>query len=123
VNLLIAGPRTMTVSLEEIDDAFGAPILRSDVDRVVCGMAEGMDLCGLRWAQASGIEVIKLPVTNEDYERHGRYKAPKVRNWRMAKVAEVGLIWWDGYSGGTAHMIAAMRALDKFVRICKPRGA
>ena len=121
MNLLIAGSRTIFPSFDEIDTAFGVPIDRANVDRVISGMAEGVDTVAVKWAKHHGIEVIHMPVTNEDYEQYGRFKAPKVRNWRMARIAEMGLVWWDGYSGGSAHMIAAMRALDKFVRIVKPR--
>lgn len=121
VKLIIAGGRNVHPTNEQIDAAFDDLLfVRGDVIEVICGMAQGADLCGLRWAEANGISVFRDPVTDDDYAKHGRFKAPKVRNWRMAHRAFGAFVFWDGYSGGSAHMIAAMNALGKPVRVMRP---
>jgi hypothetical protein len=68
------------------------------------------------WAKHGRIPVHPEPVTDEDYQRHGKL-GPKMRNRRMAQRVDGGLAWWDGTSGGTSDMVARLVARDRPVRV------
>lgn len=73
--------------------------------KVIHGGAKGADDLGGKAAKALNCPV---KIYEPDYERYGRYGAPKKRNEYMAMIAERGLGFWDGTSGGTKHMIKAL---------------
>jgi len=122
-SIIIAGSRTVSLSPAEIDaaiqriDPSGLLWVPSEWSEVVCGMARGADLSGMEWALRCGISVHRDPVTGEDYATHGRYIAPKVRNRRMAERADAAVLFWDGWSGGTADMCIRMVARGKPVAV------
>lgn len=100
-------PQRIRVTLEELG------IDESKITEVVCGMARGADLAGLRYAAQTGIPVKKFPA---DWDRYGR-RAGILRNAEMAEYADVGVGFWDGESRGTAHMIETLRGLGKRVEV------
>jgi hypothetical protein len=108
VKLVIAGSRTVSPTIEDIDAA---------LTEVICGDAAGADTCGALWARSRGIPLHHEPVTQDDYAQHGRYMGPKMRNRRMAERGDALLAFWDGTSGGTADMVTRMVARDKPVRV------
>jgi hypothetical protein len=121
--LVIAGSRGIRLTLNQMDKAiyqfanspavlWAWPLFRSRVV-VVSGEAEGPDSVGREWAIQTGRPVIREPVTQEDYNRHGRYLGPKMRNRRMAEIGDGALCLWDGHSGGTADMAMRMIARQK----------
>ncbi len=84
-------------------------------DLVVCGMAKGADLAGRKWAKARGIEVKEMPA---DWNTEPRL-AGFLRNVEMSKVADAAIVFWDGHSNGSAHMIRVMREAGKPVIVVK----
>lgn len=106
--MVIAGSRTVSPTIEDIDAA---------LTEVICGDAAGADTCGALWARSRGIPLHHEPVTQDDYAQHGRYMGPKMRNRRMAERGDALLAFWDGTSGGTADMVTRMVARDKPVRV------
>lgn len=78
---------------------------------LVCGMARGADLMGHSIFKAAGLPIIEMPA---DWEGLGK-RAGFARNDAMGVVADIGLIFWDGQSKGTGHMITVMRRLGKTV--------
>ena len=78
---------------------------------IVSGGAQGIDSLGLNYAIRC-----KLPckLMKPDWENEGRAAGFR-RNERMAMFADVGIMYWDGASAGTAHMFRKMSALGKLV--------
>lgn len=72
---------------------------------VICGEAEGADRLGKRYAQGRGYTVESFPA---DWDTHGK-RAEYLRNIEMAEAASACVVFWDGVSRGTAHMIDICR--------------
>lgn len=118
MRLIIAGSRTVAPAPAAIDAAFDDFLfVLGDVSEVISGGARGADAAGEAWAAARGIAVRRDPVSEMDYERFGKYLAPKMRNRRMAERADAALVFWDGTSGGSADMVTRMVARGKPVRV------
>ena len=109
---IIAGSRSINniKYLEEILKHVDTPITE-----VVCGMAEGVDVLGKKWAEESGIPVEKFPANWSDLSHpdalikknaYGTYdaKAGFRRNKTMAEYGDVLVLLWDGESRGSGHM-------------------
>ena len=76
---------------------------------LICGMAKGADDLGRKVFQQGGLVVHKyIP----DWDRLGK-RAGFVRNAQMGADADMALIFWDGQSKGTKHMINYMEKLGK----------
>lgn len=85
----------------------------------ISGEAEGFDKLGEAWARKHGIKISTFPAQwhNEKgvYDKGAGFE----RNWKMAIYADGLIAIWDGFSGGTADMIAHMRKLEKMVYVHK----
>jgi hypothetical protein len=135
VKLVIAGSRTVSPTIAEIDDALAQALFdwhiplcadKGFADRVlevICGDAAGVDFAGEQWARARGIPIHHEPITAGDIAQHGKYVGPRMRNRRMAERGTHAIIFWDGVSAGSADMACRMVARSKPVRVvpCKPR--
>ena len=84
---------------------------------IISGAARGADSLGERYANERNYKLEKYPA---DWNRYGK-SAGYRRNERMAKIADVGIGFWDGRSKGTKHMIDIMKKLNKKVYIKKFR--
>jgi len=62
-------------------------------------------LWGARYAREHNIPLIAMPA---DWNRFGR-SAGYRRNEEMAKIADMAILFWDGQSRGTAHMMPLLR--------------
>lgn len=82
---------------------------------IVSGTANGADKLGERYAQERGYPIKRFPA---DWSRWGK-RAGYFRNEEMAEYADALIVFWDGSSRGTKHMIdiAIARGLD--IRIIK----
>ena len=114
MKVIIAGSRSITdylvVSRAVEESGFC-------ITEVISGGAAGVDTLGEIWAARSGIPVRRMP---PPYGWNVPAKiAPKVRNWSMADDADALVAVWDGFSGGTAHMVAAMVFLHKPIYLVK----
>ncbi len=121
-SVIIAGSRTVSPSVEEIDEAisklFNAELWSAGWwTEVVCGCAPGGDRAGERWAKAKNIAVHHEPITEELVKQYGKWLAPKMRNRRMAERAGGALVFWDGTSSGSADMVCRMVARGKPVEV------
>lgn len=83
------------------------------ITKLVCGMAQGFDTLGYRWAVKNNILMAGFAVTKEDWRELGR-RAGVLRNMRMGDEAEalIALVA-DPPTPGTSHMIAYMKGLRK----------
>lgn len=69
---------------------------------VVSGGARGVDTWAAEEARRQGLTVLEfLP----DYDRYGRYEAPKERNTIIVDNSDKILAFWDGVSGGTMDTV------------------
>lgn len=73
---------------------------KSDVV-IVSGTARGADKLGELFAKNHGCEVALFPA---DWDTYGK-RAGYIRNADMAKFADACVVFWDGTSRGTKHMI------------------
>jgi len=130
MRLIIAGSRTVSPTIEDIDREARElllDLLAVDSDKpveftahfteVICGDASGADSAGAHWARHHGIPLHHEPITREDMAVHGKYLGPKMRNRRMAERGTHLLAFWDGKSGGTADMVCRMVAREKMARV------
>ncbi len=80
---------------------------------VVSGGAKGADTLAERYARERqyAFELFK-----PDWFRYGNTAGMR-RNNDMARVATHGVMFWNGYSKGTKHMITLMRRLRRVVRV------
>jgi hypothetical protein len=76
---------------------------------LVCGMARGADTVGRNWALQNNLRIHEFPA---DWDKYGK-RAGFLRNEEMAKFAHVGILFWDGKSKGTGHMLDLMRKHNK----------
>lgn len=98
---IVAGSRSIT-DKETVEMAIDvAPF---SISKLISGNAKGVDQIAERWANDNDIPVDKFPVTNEDYDEHGKY-APIQRNETMVEHADALIAVWDGKSTGTKHII------------------
>lgn len=68
---------------------------------IVSGGANGADSLGERFAKEFGYNLKRFPA---DWDKHGK-SAGFIRNAQMAKYADACIVFWDGKSRGTKHMI------------------
>lgn len=120
MKLCIYGSRGCKPTVAEIDATLGQAsaggwFLGHEVDTLICGMAQGADEAGYRWAKAKGLPIVERPA---DWSKHGK-AAGHIRNAAMAAECDVALGFWDGTSGGTANMTAHLVALGKRVHLVK----
>lgn len=81
------------------------------ISEVVCGEAKGADFEGKRWALKNNIPVKSFPA---NWKRFGR-RAGHIRNAEMAGYAEAAIIFWNGFSEGTANMLDLANRHLKYV--------
>lgn len=98
MRVIIAGSRTVT-DYEFVKKVIEASGFR--ITRVVCGMANGVDLLGKRWAEENNIPVDKFPAKWKLYGKSAGYK----RNVEMAENADALIAIQQNNSPGTMHMI------------------
>ena len=82
--------------------------VKSDLDSfnpvvIISGMARGADSLGVKYAKEEGCQLKSFPA---DWNRHGKSAGYK-RNQQMLDEGkpDLVLIYWDGSSKGTSHMI------------------
>lgn len=88
--------RTISRALQELP---AGTILRH-------GGAKGADLLAAKCGRMLGFKV--EPAFKPDYERYGRWDAPKQRNTEMLKtrpIPKLVIAFWDGESSGTLDTI------------------
>jgi hypothetical protein len=104
MKLIIAGSREFT-DYDYLVKVLKDSNLINSIEEVVCGMARGADLLGKRFAEEHNIPVKEFPA---DWKLYGK-RAGFVRNEQMAEYGTDTLIFWDGVSRGSKHMINISR--------------
>ena len=80
---------------------------------IVCGMAMGADILGLRYAKEMNYCVKKFPADWNKYGKSAGYK----RNLQMGEYADALICFWDGKSRGSKLMIDIAEKLNLPTRI------
>lgn len=80
---------------------------------VISGTARGVDLIGEEWAAEQKIPVIRCQA---DWRQYGRAAGP-IRNEKMGDLADAAIVFWDGQSKGSKHMIDYMEKINKPVTV------
>lgn len=117
MNVIIAGSRSIKDEYI-VYDAIQEFCLNRDIHEVICGMAEGVDLIGKKWADLAHIKVAEFPVLPSERWKGG----PCQRNQRMADYAKstgMGalLLVWDGVSSGSLDMLKRARKAELYIMI------
>lgn len=86
-----------------------------EITEVVSGTARGADKLGERYARERNIPVKQFPA---DWDNLGK-RAGYIRNSDMAKYADACVVFWDGVSKGTAHMIVLSRLHNDFTKVVR----
>ena len=68
---------------------------------IISGTARGADQTGEQYADNTGTTLLRFPA---DWDKHGK-SAGYVRNKAMAAEADAVVVFWDGKSKGSKHMI------------------
>ena len=100
MKIIIAGSRGFEdygMMVQKLDHLFK----NNRPTEIVSGRARGADKLGERYAQDHGIPVKYFPA---DWDKYGK-SAGFRRNEEMARYADAVVIFWDGKSAGTKHMI------------------
>lgn len=113
--VIIAGSRTFQdfdLLCEKMD--FFLQAINDDVE-VVCGMAAGADLLGKKYAEQRGYHVREFPAQWDTYGKRAGY----LRNAEMAEYANACIVFWDGQSKGSKHMIDTAKKNKLPVRVVR----
>ena len=87
-------------------------INKSDVC-IISGGAKGADTLGERYAKEKSLDIV---VIEADWNRYGKSAGYK-RNIVMAKQADACVVFWDGKSKGSKHMIDIAKEFEIPVRV------
>jgi hypothetical protein len=68
---------------------------------IISGTAKGADKLGEKYANETGLKVVRFPANWDLYGKRAGY----LRNVDMAKYGTHCVCFWDGISKGTSHMI------------------
>jgi hypothetical protein len=82
---------------------------RHRITQVLTGGAQGAERLGYRWAWK---HAVKHQLCRADWERFGKTAGVR-RNHQMAQAGDVLVMFGDGLTPGTAHLIQCMQALGK----------
>ena len=124
MRLIVAGSRSFSdydLLNREVHALVDAFAFGDNTLSIVSGTARGADALGERWAREFGVPIHRFPA---DWSRYGR-RAGYLRNMEMAEFATDALIFWDGVSRGSKHMIAICAEFDLPHRVVRyvPEGA
>ena len=82
---------------------------------IVSGGASGADSLGEKFAKKHNLKIEKYPA---EWDKYGRSAGP-IRNYKMAQVADLVVVFWDGKSRGTKNMIECAERENKSCTIIK----
>lgn len=68
---------------------------------IISGTANGADKLGEKFAHQLGLDIERYPAQWDKYGKSAGYR----RNADMANVADACVVFWDGESRGSKHMI------------------
>jgi len=112
MKVIIAGSRTFN-DYESLKAELNILIQHSKVEEVVSGTAYGADKLGGKWAKEYGFKIKKFPANWDLYGKSAGFR----RNEAMAKYATHCVVFWDGVSKGSKHMIELAKKYNLKLKI------
>lgn len=82
---------------------------------IISGRANGADYLGEKYAINKGYNIEYYPADWDKYGKSAGYK----RNVQMANAADACVVFWDGKSKGSEHMINIAKAKNLPLKIVK----
>lgn len=83
--------------------------INPEEDTIISGGARGADELGARYASEHGIPLQIFPAYWDTYGKSAGF----IRNAEMGEHADCAIVFWDGKSKGSKHMIKTMKYLRK----------
>lgn len=114
VKIVIAGSRTfdnylmLRQKMSWVEDQLTAREPFVEIE-VFDGGAMGADHYGRKWAEKCGYKVHEYPA---DWKQFGK-SAGYIRNEEMANDCDMVVVFWDGESKGTKHMMELAKKYEK----------
>lgn len=117
MRVIVAGGRDFfqpehTFLMRKTLDVLLSSVSKSDIE-IVSGTAKGADRAGEEYANFRGIQVKQFPAEWDKYGKSAGYK----RNAVMAEYANHCVVFWDGKSKGTGHMIDLAKKSGIFLKV------
>ena len=112
MKLIIAGSRTIQ-NYNLIKNTINS--LNLNIEEIISGTANGVDKLGELYASEYSIKLVKFPA---DWKNFGK-RAGYIRNVEMAKYGDSCIIFWDGVSNGSKHMIKIAREYNLWLKVYK----
>ena len=106
MNIVVAGGRDFT-NTNVAFNRLAQHVMNKDT--IVSGHASGADKLGELFARSHNLELKLFPA---DWEKYGKSAGP-IRNRKMAKIADLVIVFWDLESRGTKSMIKETLAYNK----------
>ena len=108
--VIVAGSRGFfdyDLMRRELDELFWVSSEFDDGDiKIISGMADGADSLAIRYADERKLTKILFPANWKKYHRIAGF----LRNEDMLSIATHLVVFWDGKSSGTNHMIEIAKA-------------
>jgi hypothetical protein len=114
MRVIIAGSRDFN-DYNSLERKMNVILKNQDDVTIISGTARGADKLGERYA---GENHHKLEKYVPMWDLYGK-KSGYMRNVEMAKVADALVVFWDGKSKGTKHMIDIGKKFNLKMRIIK----
>jgi len=96
-----------------LDSALAAKKLTHNIV-IVSGKARGADSLGEKYAKLRGYDVHEYPADWDKFGKSAGYK----RNKQMASNSDASVVFWDGKSVGTKHMINLTKQVGNPIKVC-----
>lgn len=110
MKIIIAGSRDI-VDYKIVEDAVRESGWLDGKTEIVSGMARGVDMLAVEYAQANHLPLYRFPAYWNKYGKGAGY----VRNREMANFADALVAVWDGKSRGTKMMIETANRIGLLV--------
>jgi len=80
---------------------------------IVSGTCKGADKLGEQFAKFAGYSIKQFPASWDEFGKSAGY----LRNKEMAEYADALIVFWDGKSKGTKHMIDLAEKMNLRVKL------
>lgn len=121
VRVIIAGGRdfnNLELMIEKCDYYLSDAVKKGYTIEIVSGTAKGADKLGEEYAKLRGYRIAYFPADWASYGKRGGY----LRNQQMANYAGTDgalILFWDGQSKGSKHMLDIAKSKKMHVRVVK----
>lgn len=115
LKVIIAGSRGFDGNPKEYYPRIDKIIRRHEEVEIVSGTARGADKWGETYALSKGHKIKKFPAEWDLYGKSAGY----LRNKAMAEYADALILFWDGESRGSKHMLDIATDMKLKIKVFK----